>query len=161
MHDGFEQMLDLLDVRLEAFAMCEIGEGWRLACPPMDRVGVPFVLEGEGILQCEHGTVPLRPGTMVVVPRNLAKNLDGPGAVARTADLSAACPLGGGLTRVRAGGGPPPNPPQDPRRAGGGRPDRRPLRCLPARGGPDEVSRLRRLAGAGARLRRGRGHRRW
>ena len=103
MHDaGFEQMLDLLDVRLEAFAMCEIGEGWRLACPPMDRIVVHFVLQGEGILHCEHGTVPLRPGTVVVVPRNLAKNLDGPGAVARTTDVSAACPLVEGMTKFRA-----------------------------------------------------------
>jgi AraC-like DNA-binding protein len=99
---GLEQMLDLLDVRLDAFATCEIGEGWRLACPPADRIVVHFVLQGEGVLQCERGSLPLSPGTMVVVPRNLAKSLDGPGPVLHTADLSAACPLVEGMMKFRA-----------------------------------------------------------
>ena len=103
MHDaGLEQMLDLLDVRLDAFALCEIGEGWRLACAPMDRIVVHFVLQGEGTLRCERGALPLRPGTMVVVPRNLAKSLEGPGRVDHTADVSAACPLVEGMLKFRA-----------------------------------------------------------
>jgi AraC-like DNA-binding protein len=101
----FEEMLDLLEVRLDAFAVCDIGAGWRLACPPMDRILVHFVLAGEGVLRCERGDVPLRPGTMVVVPQGLAKMIEGPGTPVRTADMSSACPLSEGMVKFRANEG--------------------------------------------------------
>jgi AraC-like DNA-binding protein len=100
---SLEHMLDLLEVRLDAFAVCEIAEGWRLACPPMDGILVHFVLAGEGVLRCERGDVPLRPGTMVVVPQGLAKMLDGPGLPVHTADMSSSCPLPQGMVKFRAG----------------------------------------------------------
>ncbi|HEY0147475.1 MAG TPA: AraC family transcriptional regulator [Allosphingosinicella sp.] len=101
---GLEQMLDLLDVRLDAFATCEIGEGWRLACPGMERIVVHFVLEGEGRLEWEGGSAALAPGAMVVVPRHLAKAIAGPGESLHSADISSACPLPDDLVSFRARG---------------------------------------------------------
>ncbi|HEY7810253.1 MAG TPA: AraC family transcriptional regulator [Allosphingosinicella sp.] len=101
---GLEQMLDLLDVRLDAFGMCEVGEGWRLACPAMDKIVVHFVLEGTGRLEWDGGGVALEPGAMVVVPRHLPKTLAGPGESVYDADLTSACPMADDLVSFRARG---------------------------------------------------------
>ena len=102
---SLDSMLDLLEVRLDAFAMCEVAEGWRLACPAMDGIVVHFVLEGEGVLRSERGEVSLRPGMMVVAPRGLAKSLDAPGEPVRTAAMSDTCPMSEGMVKYRAGRG--------------------------------------------------------
>ena len=99
---GLDRLLELLDVRLEAFAMCEIERGASLACPSIDSVIVHFVLEGEGAIQCERGRYELRPGRVVVVPRNLRKAIEGPGSIETVVDAGTGCPLAPGLVTFRA-----------------------------------------------------------
>lgn len=97
-----EGLLGALDVRLSAFAMCEIEDGCSLDCPPMPSVVIHYVLRGEGCIECEHGRIALRPGVMVVVPSHLAKRINGSGPVARTVAADDGCPLVEGMVRFRA-----------------------------------------------------------
>ncbi|HEY0012299.1 MAG TPA: AraC family transcriptional regulator [Allosphingosinicella sp.] len=99
---ALDRLLDLLEVRLEAFAMCEIDRNCGLACPPLDMLVVHFVLEGEGAVECEHGRYELCPGNVVIVPRRLAKTIEGPAPVLSVVDLDEGCPLAPGLVRFRA-----------------------------------------------------------
>lgn len=102
---GPETLLDLLDVRLEAFAMCEIDRNCSLACPPLDSLLVHFVLEGEGAVECSYGRYELRRGRVLLVPRNLAKRIEGPAPILTIVDLDEACPLAPGLVKFRASAG--------------------------------------------------------
>ena len=105
MNDGsMERFFELLDVRLDAFAMCEIDNGTSLACAPVDKVVVHYVLRGEGSVSWAGGTMALMPGMIVVVPRLLAKQIAGAGPVLRTVPADEACPLAEGLVRYRACG---------------------------------------------------------
>lgn len=99
---GPEKLLDLLDVRLEAFAMCEIDRNCSLACPPLDSLLVHFVLEGEGAIECEHGRYELRRGRVLLIPKNLAKRIEGPAPILTIVDLDEGCPLAPGLVNFRA-----------------------------------------------------------
>jgi AraC family transcriptional regulator, activator of mtrCDE len=101
-NSGPEKLLELLDVRLEAFAMCEIDRNCGLACPPIDSIIVHFVLEGEGAVECEQGRYELRRGRVLLVPRNLAKRIEGPAPVLSVVDLDEGCPLADGLVKFRA-----------------------------------------------------------
>jgi AraC-like DNA-binding protein len=104
---SLDTMLDLLEVRLDAFSMCEIGEGWSLAFPAVDRILVHFVLEGEGVLRSDRGDLALRPGMVVVVPRGLRKSLEGPGTPVRSVDVPEACPTPESTGRYKASSGAP------------------------------------------------------
>ncbi|MBV8614476.1 MAG: helix-turn-helix transcriptional regulator [Acetobacteraceae bacterium] len=69
-------MLDDLLVRLrlefDAFATCLVGNGWRLSCPPVDRVGLHYVLDGEGAVQIgDWPPVALGPHSIVVLPAHV------------------------------------------------------------------------------------------
>lgn len=99
---GVSDLLDVLDIRVEAFAICEIGERFSLRCAPFDQVIVHFVLKGEGFLECEHGEYPLSPGTLIVVPKRLPKRLRGVGPIERVQDAEAACQLHEGLVSFQA-----------------------------------------------------------
>lgn len=99
---GFDQLLAAVDLRVEAFAVCEIGKHFSLTCDPFESVIVHFVLEGSGYLECEHGRLALTPGTIVVVPRRTAKKLRGIGPVLEECSAEAACPLTDGLVSFRA-----------------------------------------------------------
>jgi AraC-like DNA-binding protein len=99
---SFDNLVELLDVRLDAFAMCEIEDSCSLACAPMDFIVVHFVLQGTGSIECEHGTFPIRPGMMIVVPKLLAKNINGEGPVLRTIQAEESCPFTDGMVRFRA-----------------------------------------------------------
>ena len=59
---------ELLDTRIQAFAICKIGERYSLRCEPFEQVIVHFVLKSESFLGCEHGRFPLPrhpPGTSI------------------------------------------------------------------------------------------------
>ena len=100
--ESMQRFFELLDVRLDAFAMCEIENGCSLACDACDKIVVHFVLRGSGAVSWSGGTVALEPGTIVVVPRRLAKQIAGAGPVIKTLSADAACPLSDGLVRYRA-----------------------------------------------------------
>jgi AraC-like DNA-binding protein len=97
-----DTLLDLLEVRLDAFAMCEIERACSLVCPPLDGVVVHFVLRGEGAVSCEHGVFPLKAGSMIVVPRRLEKTISGLGPILKVVPADAACPMTDGIVRFRA-----------------------------------------------------------
>ncbi len=99
---GPEKLLELLDVRLEAFAMCEIDRNCAVACPPIDSVLVHFVLEGAGAIDCRHGRYELRKGRVLIVPRNLAKRIEGPAPILEVVEAGTGCPLAPGLVKFRA-----------------------------------------------------------
>jgi AraC-like DNA-binding protein len=100
-----DELLSLLDVRLDAFAMCEIDPSCGLACPPLDMIVVHFVIEGEGWIDCALGRFALRPGTVAIIPKHLAKTIEGPGPLLATTPLDQGCPLAPGMVRYRASAG--------------------------------------------------------
>ena len=98
-----ETLLELLDVRVEAFAICEIDCNCGLAYPPVESVLVHFVLEGEGVIECEHGRYEMRAGRVLVVPRNVAKRIEGPAiGTVEVGDASAPAPEGVEMVASRA-----------------------------------------------------------
>lgn len=97
-----DQLLELLDVRLDAFAMCGIQNGWSLDVPPVEKVVVHFVLKGEGSLECEHGTFRIGPGAIIVVPPNLPKRINGRGPSTTVVPSDDVCPLADGIVQYRA-----------------------------------------------------------
>lgn len=102
---GIEQFLDALEIRVEAFGVCEIGRQFSLQCDAFDSVVVHFVLQGEGFLDCRHGRFPLSEGTAIVVPSELAKNLNGAGPIQHVVRADAACSDAGDLVRFAASDG--------------------------------------------------------
>lgn len=98
----FETIFELLDVQLNAFAVCEVGNGCALKVDPIDTIIVHYVLQGEGSIECEHGVFPIRAGMMVVIPKGLAKWIKGVGPVAYVSDASGSCPLTSEIVRFRA-----------------------------------------------------------
>jgi AraC-like DNA-binding protein len=97
-----ENLLELLDVQLDAFAMCEIDRGCGLAVKASNTILVHFVLEGEGAISCEHGRYDLRAGRVILIPRNMAKTIEGPSPIRTVIDAEQGCPLAPGLVRFRA-----------------------------------------------------------
>ncbi len=99
---SLDQLLELIDVRVDAFAVCEIGKQYSLRCDPFDQVIVHFVLHGDGFLECEHGRFALAPGTVIIVPKRLSKRLSGSGPIEQVRNADAACPLRDGLVSFKA-----------------------------------------------------------
>lgn len=66
---ALEKLLSTLDVRLHAFAVCEVADGARLVFEPMEVVVVHHVLQGRGVLETP-GAPPATfgPGWILVVP---------------------------------------------------------------------------------------------
>ena len=104
MKESFEGMLELLDVRLDAFAICEIGARCGLKVEPLDKIVVHYVLQGEGSIEWDEGSIPIRTGTMIVIPRRFAKRINGPGPgpVLFVAEAKDTCPLTEGIVKFRA-----------------------------------------------------------
>jgi AraC-like DNA-binding protein len=94
--------LALLEVRLDAFAVCEVQNGWGLKVDALDKVLLHFVLQGEGSIQSEHGIVPLKAPMMVIVPKVLPKQINGAGPVTNVSQASESCPLTDGIIRFQA-----------------------------------------------------------
>ena len=99
---NFETLIELLEVRLDAFAMCEIEDSCSLSCDPLDMIVVHFVLKGHGSLECEQGTFPIGPGMMIVVPKGLPKRINGQGPVLKVVQAKDTCPLTEGMVKFRA-----------------------------------------------------------
>jgi AraC-like DNA-binding protein len=97
-----DRFLEAVEIRVEAFGVCEIGREYSLRCAPFESVIVHFVLSGEGFLESHHGRFPLRPGTAVVVPKMLAKSLSGVGPVRRVYDAQSDCTLQDSIVRFAA-----------------------------------------------------------
>ena len=63
-----DALLRTLDVQVDAFATCEIDEGCALAVKPFDSVIVHYVLEGQGSVLTEHGSLSINAGMTLVIP---------------------------------------------------------------------------------------------
>jgi hypothetical protein len=101
--DAVERLLQTLDVGLDAFAICEIEAGWRLASAPMRADVLHFVLKGEGVLETGGQVIPIGPDTIVVVPAGAHKSMAGPGPVVREVAASNACTVvAEGVVAIRA-----------------------------------------------------------
>jgi AraC-like DNA-binding protein len=99
--ETLDKLLCLLDIRLNAMALCEVNRGERLVLPPMDNILVHYILGGAGMLRMSDGSVTnFGPDTLVFVPRNCGHE------VAETGDeqqvhvwSEGAAPLGDGMMR--------------------------------------------------------------
>jgi AraC-like DNA-binding protein len=88
---NLEASLRSLDVQLNAFAVCEIQNGWSLRCDPLEDVVVHYVLKGQGQVESEGRIVPIIPGMMIVVPRMTAKSLTAGTATSKVVDAAGCC----------------------------------------------------------------------
>lgn len=67
--ESLDKLFCLLDVRLNAVALCEMGKNKRLLLPPAENILVHYILEGHGILRMADGsTAEFGPDTLVFVP---------------------------------------------------------------------------------------------
>jgi hypothetical protein len=85
-----DRLLITLAVRLHAFALCEIKQGWRLVFDPMEAVVIHYVLAGAGTLRVS-GSEPVSFSArhMMIVPPGLAQALEaGPADYEAKADIS-------------------------------------------------------------------------
>lgn len=95
-------VLALLDVELDAFAVCEVQDGWALQVEPLDKIVVHFVLRGRGSIESEHGLLPIKAPMMIVVPKCLPKLIKGEGPVRHIVPSSDSCPLTDEIERFQA-----------------------------------------------------------
>ena len=102
---SIEAIIDLIDVKVDAFATCQIAPHTALKCDPCDRVVVHFVLGGSGTISSEYGERGLTAGSVLIVPANLAKTVAGEGPIVRILEARDPCPLEGGLVKFSTGAG--------------------------------------------------------
>jgi len=101
--DALDGLLRTLDVRLDAFGVCEIERGWRLTGAPMNSATLHYVLKGEGVLGSALSRVAIRPGDMVVVPAGAEKTFTALGEQVHEAAARDSCALrADGLASFRA-----------------------------------------------------------
>lgn len=74
--ETLDKLLCLLDVRLNAMALCEVSSGKLLRLPPMDSILVHYILAGRGVLRTSEGSsVEFGPDSLVFVPKNCGHEL--------------------------------------------------------------------------------------
>ena len=70
-HRNLDRLLVTLDVAVEAFAICEVRQGYRLIGKPANAIEVHYVLAGTMFLMTPDApTVMCGPGSIVIVPPN-------------------------------------------------------------------------------------------
>lgn len=94
-----DALLRTLDVQVDAFATCEIDECCALAVKPFDSVIVHYVLAGQGSIVTEHGLLPISAGMTLVIPRGMAKLINGRGTIETVFDGDLACELAPGIMK--------------------------------------------------------------
>lgn len=97
-----EQIFDALEVEVQAFAICEIGEHFSLQCDPHEDIVLHFVLQGEGYLECQYGRYQLVPGALAIIPQRLRKSLTGAGPIREVRPAEPTCFLRNEIVRFRA-----------------------------------------------------------
>jgi AraC-like DNA-binding protein len=102
---SIEAIIDLIDVKVDAFATCQIAPHTALNCDPCDRVVVHFVLGGRGTINSQYGDRALTAGSVLVVPANLAKTVAGEHPIVRVLEARNPCPLEDGLVKFSTGAG--------------------------------------------------------
>lgn len=104
--DTLDKLLITLAVRLHAFAICEVKEGWRLLFGPMEAVTIHYVLAGSGTLRVGAAEpVSFAAGSMMIVPARAAQSLE-TGHVLREVKAEERCRVvDDGLVTFTAGDG--------------------------------------------------------
>ncbi|MDQ3470788.1 MAG: helix-turn-helix domain-containing protein [Pseudomonadota bacterium] len=107
--EALDNLLCLLDVRLNAIGLCEVAHGWRLALPRPDGLMVHYILEGSGVMRCaDDSVVPFRPNSLIFLHSSCgAHEIAATGEEDAVADWKGISqPLGEGMMQFRAGDGP-------------------------------------------------------
>lgn len=102
-----DRLLATLDLEVEAFAICEVSPGWRLAFGPGDAPTVHYGLTGEGVVRLADGsTFALARDTLLILPPRIGLSFEMPDGSTREllADPRLLSRVEGGL-RMTAGGG--------------------------------------------------------
>ncbi|HEV2080191.1 MAG TPA: AraC family transcriptional regulator [Allosphingosinicella sp.] len=104
--ESLDKLLCLLEVRLNAMALCEVARGKRLLLPAAENIIVHYILQGSGMLRMSDGsTAAFGPGTLVFVPRNCSHELSQTGEEQETQVWSqGASPLGDGMMKFAESG---------------------------------------------------------
>jgi AraC family transcriptional activator of mtrCDE len=89
-----DRLVTTLDVRLHAFAVCEIETGARLNFDAMEMVVVHYVLSGAGTLSAK-GSEPVQfgPGALLIVPPNVSQSLTAGSVAERDVSAGENCAL--------------------------------------------------------------------
>jgi AraC-like DNA-binding protein len=67
-----DRFLSNLDVRLVAFTICDVREGWRIDFPPVDVAGMHLILRGNGWIGAAGSRFAVSCGTFVLIPAGFA-----------------------------------------------------------------------------------------
>jgi AraC family transcriptional regulator, activator of mtrCDE len=102
-----DALLGAVSVEIEAFAICEIGDGVRLIIPPVELIEVHYVLEGTLHLTIdENETLKAGPGAMLIVPPERLQHLATSSDAVMNKDCYDVCvPVREGMLAVDATGG--------------------------------------------------------
>jgi AraC-like DNA-binding protein len=101
-----EYLLSALDVRVSAFAICLIENGWRLKVSPLPTLVCHFVVRGKGVLEVGGEHTPIEAGAVIVVPEGTRKCITGPGKAMREVRAEDSCaPHSEGIVTFKAGNG--------------------------------------------------------
>ena len=103
--DILDRLLTALAVRLHAFSVCEIQQGWRLAYPSFEAITVHYVLKGAGVFSVGNGPwLPFSPQSVIVVPARQSHVLGEAETTAQTVSAGNHCSLlADGLVKFTAG----------------------------------------------------------
>jgi len=96
--------LEAISVEIEAFAICEIGEGVRLIIPPVEMIEIHYVLEGTlHHTVDENEALVAGPGAMLIVPPDRLQHLATSGESVTSRDCYDVCiPVREGMLVVDA-----------------------------------------------------------
>src|SRR5215218_157515 len=102
-----DQLLTTLAVRLHAFSVCEIQQGWRLRVGPSEAIIVHYVLAGSGAVRSGDGPwIPFSPRSVIVVPAHKPHDVGEAGTVVQEVRSEDHCTLlDDGLVKFTAGEG--------------------------------------------------------
>lgn len=90
-----ERILDSMNVRVEAFAICRIAQDAALIVPAISDLKIMYVLNGTLHLSVEgHEPLVSPAGSIILLPKNLARTLAGPKPVKRTFGIEEALHVG-------------------------------------------------------------------
>ena len=102
-----DQLLTTLAVRLHAFSVCAIQQGWRLRVGPSEAIIVHYVLAGSGAVRSGGGPwIPFSPRSVIVVPAHKPHDIGEAGTVVQEVRSEDHCTLlDDGLVKFTAGDG--------------------------------------------------------
>ncbi len=106
--DPLDRLLITLAVRLHAFSVCQIQQGWRLAFSPFEAITIHYVLRGMGSLRVKQEPwLPFVQHSIIVIPARQSHTIGEAMACAGEAQAADQCGLhGDGLIAFRAGDAP-------------------------------------------------------